>query len=125
MLCKINYAILMCTTSDFCAFWVSIKAPPPLTESPCLNLTQASSFSAVWVAVKGRGRKEGRPGSRQIVMDQNRKTWTKSYFSSPFCFPVRFERNELWNCDFFFFLFLYSLISNLICCTGNCNAFCL
>jgi len=24
-----------------------------------------------------------------------------------------------------FFLFLYSLISNLICCTGNCNAFCL
>lgn len=75
--------------------------PPPFIRKFLLKLYAGEWFFCCLGGCK-RERKEGRPGSGQTVQDRIRKTWTKSDFSSPFCFPVRFERNELWNCDFFF-----------------------
>lgn len=93
-----------CGQPDFWeALWESVRfsetipaqIPPPPSPPFC---------SAHW-GVGGAGRPENQLGPKASLI----------------IFTARFERDELWICNFF----LYSLISNLISCTGNCNAFCL
>lgn len=71
---------------------------------------------------------EGEEGETEGGTDregsEKKRLGPKACFSFSFSFfSLRGWRET--NSGIVIFLFLYSLISNLICCTGNCNAFCL